>query len=314
MTKTTTKFFCLTALFLLLGCSTDESETSEVNLPVASFTASATNIQTGTTVTFTNNSANANNYSWQFNGGNPDTSTEINPMVTYATAGNYSVVLTATNDDGSDSESRQDYILVEAPPMPNVAVYEVTFKGTWNAVDHPVDFPSGDHFSSAVGMVHKPEVSFFSQGELASQGVEDMAELGANGDLSDEIAVLVNSEMASAFINGGGLGTGSSSTTFQIEVSEEFPMVSLVSMIAPSPDWFVAVENVVLFSDGNFVENLTVNAVSYDAGTDSGLSYTSSNSNTDPQENITIISQAPLGNGTDVDPAVAQFIFQKINP
>jgi hypothetical protein len=82
-------------------------------------------------------------------------------------------------------------------------------------------------------------------------------------------------------------------------------------MIAPSPDWYVAGENISLFVDGQFVDTIMVDAISYDSGTDSGPSFTSSNDDTDPAETIQRISTAPLGNGTTVDPAVAFFTFTK---
>lgn len=50
------------------------------------------------TVTFTNLSTNADSYTWEF--GDGQTSTEKNPIHTYAENGTYNVVLTATNKDG----------------------------------------------------------------------------------------------------------------------------------------------------------------------------------------------------------------------
>ena len=63
--------------------------------PTAEFYAS----QNGLTATFNNNSVNATSYSWNFGDGN--TSTEANPVHTYATSGTYSATLTATNDCGA---------------------------------------------------------------------------------------------------------------------------------------------------------------------------------------------------------------------
>ena len=44
---------------------------------------------------------------WQFVGGTPETSTEQNPVVTYAKAGRYSLALTASNEAGTDSDIMQ---------------------------------------------------------------------------------------------------------------------------------------------------------------------------------------------------------------
>jgi hypothetical protein len=58
-------------------------------------------------------------------------------------------------------------------------------------------------------------------------------------------------------------------------------------MIAPSPDWFVGVSGLELRPDGEWIGKLGVDLLPYDAGTDSGLSFTSPNNNTNPAEPIT---------------------------
>jgi len=90
--------------------------------PVADFTASQTNINSGDTINFSDISTNApTSWSWTFAGGTPSTSTEKNPSITYASAGNYSVSLTATNADGSDSKTVSGYITVTDPVLEPVA-------------------------------------------------------------------------------------------------------------------------------------------------------------------------------------------------
>lgn len=56
-------------------------------------------------VSFTNNSENAETYEWAF--GDGETSTEENPVHTYAEAGSYDVVLTATNADGVSVDAKK---------------------------------------------------------------------------------------------------------------------------------------------------------------------------------------------------------------
>ena len=58
--------------------------------------------------------------------------------------------------------------------------------------------------------------------------------------------------------------------------------LSLVSMLAPSPDWFVGLHGVELMHGGDWVESLTVPAHAYDAGTDSGGSYLSPDADVTP--------------------------------
>lgn len=65
--------------------------------------ASFTQTNGSFTVQFLNNSTNATSYSWNFGDGN--TSTSANPSHTYATGGDFTVVLTATNGNCSNTFS-----------------------------------------------------------------------------------------------------------------------------------------------------------------------------------------------------------------
>jgi PKD repeat protein len=83
--------------------------------PVAAFTASATNITVGNSVTFTDQSTNnPTSWSWTFEGGTPAASTVRNPTVTYNTPGTFDVTLLASNAEGSDTEAKVDYISVSS--------------------------------------------------------------------------------------------------------------------------------------------------------------------------------------------------------
>ncbi len=52
---------------------------------------------------------------WTFQGGTPATSTSSNPSVSWATAGNYSVSLTVSNANGSNSKTKLSYVNVSGP-------------------------------------------------------------------------------------------------------------------------------------------------------------------------------------------------------
>jgi PKD repeat protein len=91
--------------------------------PVADFSGDPTSLYEGETVQFTDlSSNNPTSWSWSFPGGTPSTSTIQNPLITYNTAGTYSVTLTATNGDGSDTHTETDFITVSVyVPQPPVA-------------------------------------------------------------------------------------------------------------------------------------------------------------------------------------------------
>lgn len=84
--------------------------------PVANFIADQTEFCDEGTVVFTDNSANAEEWYWEFPGGDPATSTEQNPTVYYATPGIYDVSLTVTNGAGDDTFTETDYINVLTAP------------------------------------------------------------------------------------------------------------------------------------------------------------------------------------------------------
>ncbi len=93
----------------------------------ADFVASATRITEGETITFTNLSQNASAYLWTFTGGNPITSTEENPSVTYSEAGMYSVTLKAAASTlelltNAATETKENYIIVTAPSGADIDV------------------------------------------------------------------------------------------------------------------------------------------------------------------------------------------------
>jgi PKD repeat protein len=99
--------------------------------PVANFTANTTSVTEGGTVQFTDLSTNnPTSWSWVFEGGTPGSSTAQNPSVTYNTAGSYSVTLTATNGDGSDTEIKTAYITV-TPASTMVQLSFTDFESGW---------------------------------------------------------------------------------------------------------------------------------------------------------------------------------------
>ncbi|RJE72555.1 PKD domain-containing protein [Reichenbachiella sp. MSK19-1] len=84
--------------------------------PVANFTSDYNNtlvFDAGGTVTFTDATTNdPTSYFWEFEGGTPATSTEMNPTVTYSSGGTFDVKLTATNSQGSNSKMLVNYVVV----------------------------------------------------------------------------------------------------------------------------------------------------------------------------------------------------------
>lgn len=83
------------------------------------FIAGANQICPGTCTDFLNLSFNATSFQWSFSGGTPPTSTDENPQsVCYSTPGNYDVQLIASNSNGSDTLTLNNYITVLPQPAP----------------------------------------------------------------------------------------------------------------------------------------------------------------------------------------------------
>lgn len=157
----------------------------------------------------------------------------------------------------------------------DVAFYRVTFASTWNGETHPhVNFPANAHFSPLIGATHNLSATFWMSGTLASPGIEQMAETGGTTILRSEI----NAAGAAVreTISGPGLATATGSVSIPtFSASRNHPLVTLVTMIAPSPDWFVGVHDLSLLdAQGNWRDTVVVTLYPYDAGSDDGADYT----------------------------------------
>lgn len=183
--------------------------------------------------------------------------------------------------------------------------YEVIFDASWSRQTHPVSFPPNPHFSGLIGGTHNSDVSFWELGGLATSGIEQMAETGSKFALQSEVNAAISAGTADVLLSGGGVGLSPGTRRLSFSIDSEYPLVSLVSMIAPSPDWFVGVSGLSLL-DEHWQPEIVVPLLPYDAGTDSGPNYTSGNSNTNPQEPIFV-----LEDGSFLDtPALGTFTFR----
>ncbi len=185
--------------------------------------------------------------------------------------------------------------------------YQLVFEATWSAQTHPTDFPPGPHFSAPVGGTHKPSVVFWEPGGLASDGIEAMAERGVTGTLVNEILDAAQQDHASSTTIVGSGFSSPGTVSLQFDITQQFPQLTLVSMLAPSPDWFVGVGNFDLFRYGRWRDGVTVTLFTYDAGTDSGSSYTSANLDTVPAEPVVKIDTPPLADATGYQPPVGTY-------
>lgn len=218
--------------------------------------------------------------------------------------------LAACGGDGPSTATPLPSPSPRPTPAPT-ARYRVTFEATWHAATHPTDFPSNAHFSGLIGGTHRSTVTFWQAGGLATEGIQLMAERGRQTPLDLEVDAAIRAGHAQSLLVGSDVPSSPGSTSLDFQASVEYPLVTLVTMVAPSPDWFVGVSGMSLLENGDWVPERAVELFPYDAGTDSGRTYRSADVVTSPVEPIQRLTGAPVVVGTAV-PAMGRFVFRRL--
>ncbi len=216
--------------------------------------------------------------------------------------------VTVTVQDGRGGSDVVSFSWMVNNSVTETADYRVVFDATWSQVTHPNQFPNGAHFSPLVGGNHSVNAVFWESGALSSPGIENMAEMGSTSTLVSEIDAQVAAGFAEQAIVGNGIDSPGS-TSLTLTMNRDFPLVSLVTMIAPSPDWFAGVHDLpLLTSQGQWVSEITVDLFAYDAGTDLGVTYESPNEDANPKLPIVRLN-SPL----EVGIPIGTLTFTRIN-
>ena len=82
----------------------------------------------------------------------------------------------------------------------------------------------------------------------------------------------------------GGLKNWKDSMVATVRVDPAHPLVSVVNMIAPSPDWFTGASGVTLAENGGWITRRTVTLYAYDSGGDDGTTYKAPDKDTNPKK------------------------------
>lgn len=188
------------------------------------------------------------------------------------------------------------------------ATYRLTFVGEWSRSTHPHDYPNGAHFSQPIGHTHNHDGWTWAPGLLATMGIQFMAETGSVSNLTHEINDLITAGHAESVLLGDGIGAQTSSL-FEFTVTQSHPLVSLTSMIAPSPDWFVGVAGLNLQAAGQWRDEVMIDLYPYDGGTDAGVTFNSADVWTLPPEPIALINTHPLPDGIPM----GTFLFTRLS-
>lgn len=216
------------------------------------------------------------------------------------------IVLSAFIFVGCEDDDNDDFLNERSK-------YEVEFTFFWSSTNFPTDYPSNAHFSKLIGWSHKPASDLFKVGTAATSGIEAMAETGATTPLDSELRERIGLGQGLNLVIADALGSGTGTIKTEVIIDRLNSNVTFVTMVAPSPDWYVGAINVSLLDGQNFVSTKTVNAFVYDSGTDDGTTFTSLDANTSPQGKISLFVDPPLGDGTTVTPVFATVKFTRIN-
>jgi PKD repeat protein/photosystem II stability/assembly factor-like uncharacterized protein len=160
------------------GRGTWESPLHQLNqIPAADFKSNTNTICVGQTVLFSDlSTSNTTSWSWSFPGGIPASSNQQQPpLVTYNTAGTYSVTLVSSNANGSSTNTKTLFIQVDGPsPLPLVEGFQNAFAPTsWTIVDDHNDGVVWQQDTLAGGFGASSKSAFFDNYDFDVPGTHD---------------------------------------------------------------------------------------------------------------------------------------------
>jgi hypothetical protein len=163
----------------------------------------------------------------------------------------------------------------------------VIIKSTWTKTSFPLEYPSGAHFSGMIGASHNAKYSIFVIGRRPTGGLERLSEEGKHSPLDTEIRTAIDQGNALMMFESGGLKNWKDSMVSTVRVDPAHPLVSVVNMIAPSPDWFTGASGITLAENGGWITRRTVTLYAYDSGGDDGTTYKAPDKDTNPKKPTT---------------------------
>ena len=175
-----------------------------------------------------------------------------------------------------------------------VAVYEVRVERTWSDATHPRDFP-GDvaHFSPGIGATHAPAYRMFSEGGIATAGLEQLSQKGRTSPFDMEIAGAQDKGAVGGVFMLAPIRIAGGESKAEFKADDKHTMVLFAQMIAPSPDWFTGVASVELKRGGRWIDGETMPIYAWDSGTNNAATYQAAKVAVEPFA-ATSISRAPM--------------------
>jgi len=186
-------------------------------------------------------------------------------------------------------------------PASHSVTYSCKFTNMWSSENHPVNYPGNNaHWSPPVIAAHSKKYTMWKPGKLASEGVGIVAETGSPGTLQEEVGA------AREDIKAGDVITGDiqfnsdqqEQTLPDIALTPWFDMMSSITMVAPSPDWYTGFYNVNPVDPKKMVwyKSFEIATYPWDAGTDVGDNFDSNNQAEDPRVPIQQLTEGVVLN------------------
>lgn len=222
-------------------------------------------------------------------------------------------------EDGSEEQNAGEVIL---PARAQSARYRVTIENDWGVDDFPQGFPDDAHLSLLGGATHNEAVSFWEIGEPASPGIEDMAETGMIDILlGDEVVPAIengtaDSQVAVREYTGSKVDGVPGSKVFELTMNRDYPLLTLVTMLGPSPDWFVGVSGERLYEEATgWLPGLVVELPLMDGGTKTDITPVMGGPDIIPGEAIGYVAYQPASGvylPSDVGQVVGRLRFERL--
>ncbi|XP_034476579.1 uncharacterized protein LOC117783322 [Drosophila innubila] len=194
--------------------------------------------------------------------------------------------------------------------LDRLAVYKVVLHTYWTRELFPKHYPDWRptaQWTKTLGRTHNANYALYHIGQPATAGVKQFAETGKTELLDSNAGEQQQQQMQAGQkpVSTGFATATAAATATERSVFDEFSMpaiqlgagrseakvfvdsnhslVSLMTRIVPSPDWFIGVDSFELCVGGSWIDTVTVELDPLDAGTDNGFTFTAPNWPTAPQ-------------------------------
>ncbi|ETN64481.1 hypothetical protein AND_003776 [Anopheles darlingi] len=161
--------------------------------------------------------------------------------------------------------------------------YRIKLVTSWSKKLFPKHYPEfrpPPHWSMTFGQTHNASFRLYEMKQAASVPVATFAETGQIAPLEESLAQQQDVLFDEFRLPKIRKGKGASEATFFVD--GQHSSVSFMTKIVPSPDWFVGLDSFNLCSRGRWIDRMTVPLHPLDAGTSSGLTFTSPKWPTNP--------------------------------